>query len=417
MNIPLMIRQIRDEKFRDALITVKQDIALPAVLGRICPAPCEKGCNRNQHDEAVSICLLKRFVADWDLAQDDPYLPLQSPSSGKNVAIVGAGPAGLSAAYYMAQMGHTAVLFDDHPKPGGMLRYGVPEDKLSRDVLDAEIAQIFRLGVEFQGNTPLSDKNNFQAWIKEYDAVILAMGAQQSDWLDGLGLEHTRRGVVIDRHNHATRIDRVFAGGSLVSSSKMAVRAVGHGKTMALSVDQFLRGEPVNGRRSRFNSMMGRLQPGEGNELEREAASHSRISPFEDGGGLTDQQSRKEAERCFHCDCRKPESCKLRLFADLYDSHQQRFLTGKRPAFERIVQQDMVVYEPGKCIKCGLCVRITKLRGEKLGLTFVDRGFNVRVRVPFNDSLADALSEAARECIETCPTGALSWMNAEEHLE
>ncbi len=417
MNIPLMIRQIRAGKFRDALITVKHDIALPAVLGRICPAPCEKGCTRNQHDAAVSICLLKRFVADRDLSQDEPYLPSKNPSTGKRVAIAGAGPAGLSAAYYLARLGHQAVLFDDHPQAGGMLRYGVPEDKLPRDVLDAEIEQIFRLGVTFQGNTPLKDKTTLQIWIKEYDAVILAMGAKETEWLDQLGLQQSKRGLIIDRDTHATSMDRVFAGGGLVSSSKMAVRAAGHGKTMALAADQLLQSQSLHGRTLRFNSVMGRLQPGEANELEREASLQSRIEPSEAGKGLTEHQAVKEAERCFHCDCRKPASCKLRLYADQYKASQKRFRTVSRPAFERMVQQDLVVYESGKCIKCGLCVSITKLRGEKLGLTFVNRGFDVRIRVPFNKTLKDALAKAARECIESCPTGALSWMNAEEHLE
>ncbi len=98
MNIPLMIRQIAAGKFQDAIATVKKDIALPAVLGRICPKPCEKGCRRAVFDEAVSICLLKRYVADLDLQSANPYLPPCKPTENTRVAIVGAGPAGLAAA-------------------------------------------------------------------------------------------------------------------------------------------------------------------------------------------------------------------------------------------------------------------------------------------------------------------------------
>lgn len=118
MNIPLMIRQIKEENFKEAIITIKKNIALPAVLGRICPAPCEKGCNRKYHDNPVSICHLKRFVADVDLAEESSYLPCLQPNSGRKVAIIGAGPAGLSAAYYLAQFGHNCCIFDRNSKLG-----------------------------------------------------------------------------------------------------------------------------------------------------------------------------------------------------------------------------------------------------------------------------------------------------------
>ena len=150
MNIPLMIRQIQERKFEEAISTVKKDIALPAVLGRICPAPCEKVCRRAAHDNPLSICLLKRFVADIDLAKEISYRPEILTKSVKKVAIVGAGPTGLSAAYYLSQYSHECHLYDSNEKPGGQLQYGVPVDKLPRPVLDAEIEQILILGVEFR---------------------------------------------------------------------------------------------------------------------------------------------------------------------------------------------------------------------------------------------------------------------------
>ena len=150
MEIPLMIRQIASGQLAEAIATVKRDIALPAVLGRICPAPCENVCRRAQHDQAVSVCLLKRYVADVDLATDQPYSPQCAQPKGKRVAIIGAGPAGLAAAYYLQRDGFECVVVDDHEEPGGMLRYGCPEAELPRDVLTAEIAQIEKLGVRFR---------------------------------------------------------------------------------------------------------------------------------------------------------------------------------------------------------------------------------------------------------------------------
>ena len=135
MNIPQMLRQIAAGELREALITVKADIALPAVLGRICPAPCEKVCRRGNLDGSVAICELKRIVADVDLASAEPYLPPCRPASGKRVAIVGGGPAGLAAAYYLAQGGHACTIFDDTDTLGGMFGREIPVEKLPRDVL------------------------------------------------------------------------------------------------------------------------------------------------------------------------------------------------------------------------------------------------------------------------------------------
>ncbi len=176
MNIPQMIRQIAAGELKAAIATVKQDIALPAVLGRICPAPCEKACRRKQHDEAVSICLLKRYVADVDLQSPSPYLPDRGQARGKRVAIIGAGPAGLAAAYYLQQDGFECTIFDDHEEPGGMLRYGVPEASLPRDVLAAEIAQIQKLGVIFRLNTRVGVAVSMEELRRQFDAVFIGCG-------------------------------------------------------------------------------------------------------------------------------------------------------------------------------------------------------------------------------------------------
>ena len=142
MDIPRMIRLIRDGRTAEALRTVKADIALPAVLGRICSAPCEKACKRRFHDDPVSICLLKRHAADVDLECDHPFRPELQERVDGSVAIVGAGPTGLAAAFHLARAGVVCSVYDRTPEPGGMLRYGVPEEKLPRSVLAAEIGQI-----------------------------------------------------------------------------------------------------------------------------------------------------------------------------------------------------------------------------------------------------------------------------------
>ena len=410
MDIPLMIRQIKDRQFQEAIVTVKKDIALPAVLGRICPAPCEKGCHRKSYDESVSICALKRYVADVDLARSSSFRPDAAPKSGKTVAILGAGPAGLSAAYYLLQHGHACSLYDQNPRPGGMLRYGVPEDILPRAVLDAEIACLADLGAEFFMKHSLGKDLSWEKVLLNHDAVVLTIGTFNPELFDNTGITLTRQGISINRKTFETSKPKVFAGGNAVSESQMAIRALAHGKNLAISVNQFLKGESVTGPYRRFNSKLGTILEDDSAELIKEAKGHQRLF-YERGfeNGYSEHEAVLESTRCFGCDCRKSNSCKLRQYADEYNSNQRRFPFNQRKSVKKVIQHEIVIYEPGKCIKCGLCVQITKKAGEHLGLTFVNRGFDVCVETPFGKPLSEGLKKVAAECITSCPTAALSW--------
>ncbi|MFA9454418.1 MAG: FAD-dependent oxidoreductase [Candidatus Aminicenantaceae bacterium] len=414
MDIPRMIRQIRAGRGAAALVTVKDDIALPAVLGRICPAPCEKACKRRFHDDPVSICLLKRYAADVDLAQERPYRPERRERSGKAVAVVGAGPTGLAAAFHLARAGHDCVVYDRNPEPGGMLRYGVPEEKLPRSVLDAEIEQMAVEGVEFRLGQTLGEDLDLQELRDSYGAVLLAVGALEAEELPFPQLGRTARGLKIDKATFETSVPGVFAGGSAVVPSQMAIRAVAQGKNMAFSTLQYLEHRPLTGIPRRFNSVMGKPLTGEMEEFFKEAEPHGRLSPGGGPGrGFREQEARDEAARCLGCDCRKPDTCKLREYADVYQASPLPFPGEERKGFLRIVQHDLVIYEPGKCIRCGLCVRLTRKYGEELGLTFVGRGFDVRIEIPFHESLRQGLTMAAAECVTACPTAALAWKDRE----
>lgn len=415
MNIPLMIRQIAAGAFADALVTVKRHIPLPAVLGRICPAPCEKACRREQIDDAVSICNLKRYVADVDLALDEPYVPECPPDTGKKVAIVGAGPAGLSAAYYLRQYGHSCTVFDEQDMPGGALRSKLPENELPRDVLDAEIETIRALGVEFRMSVCVGREVALADLEGEHDAVVLAVGPIPEPDGAPYGVEMAKRGIKVDAASGRTSEGGIFAGGAAVSGGRMAVKAVGDGKRVAFSVDQLLTGQEVTGPAKRFNSMLGKIRAEEAPEFMKDVEPDMR-TPLDIGAaeGFVEEDAKKESTRCLHCDCRKPESCKLREYADEYGAKQGHYRGPERPDFENIRQHADVIYEPGKCISCGICVHITKRECEPLGLSFIGRGFSARVGVPFNDSLADALTKTAKLCVESCPTGALSLASGEE---
>ena len=169
-------------KYTDAIALIKENNPLPSVCGRVCTRPCEvKGCRRSLLDEAVGIDYIKRYISDLDLSGPDAYRPHVASPNGKKVAVVGAGPAGLSAAYYLAIKGYSVDILEGQPEPGGMLRYGIPEYRLPKDVLDLEIAQILSLGPTLKTNTTLG-KDFTIASLKAhgYEAIFLGIGAWRS---------------------------------------------------------------------------------------------------------------------------------------------------------------------------------------------------------------------------------------------
>src|SRR5512142_3302857 len=178
-------------KYKDAIALIKDRNPLPSVCGRVCTRPCEvKGCRRNLLDAPVGIDYIKRYLADLDLGGSDTFRPEVAPANGKRVAVVGAGPAGLSAAYYLALRGYKVDMFESQPEAGGMLRYGIPEYRLPKDVLDLEINQILSLGVTLKTNTTLG-KDMTIAGLKEsgYSAIFLGIGAWRSSLMRVTGEE------------------------------------------------------------------------------------------------------------------------------------------------------------------------------------------------------------------------------------
>lgn len=171
---------IANGEYNEATRLIKEKIPLPSSIGRVCPHPCEKECRRRFVDEPISIAFLKAFASDMDMASATPYVPPVEPDSGKTVAVVGGGPAGLTAAYFLRRFGHSVTVFDAMPKMGGMLRYGIPEYRLPKALLDREIAQIAALGVTMKNNVKIGKDVSLADLQKDFDAVILAAGAWNS---------------------------------------------------------------------------------------------------------------------------------------------------------------------------------------------------------------------------------------------
>lgn len=402
MNIPLMNRLIAQNKIDDALKIVKQDIALPAVLGRICPAPCEGACRRKTIDEPVSICLLKRYTGDHGHLQPDE---IQEKYPGKKVAIIGAGPAGLAAAYYLQLKGISCELFEQKELPGGNLRYAIDDEKLDKQVLQKEIELITGPGLPVHYNHTIND-SRFKELVATYDAIVLATGDFKESMVNW-GLEHNNKQVLVDKKTYRTNIANVFAIGNVNRSLKLAVRSVGQGKEVVYSIMDLFEGREPSGEPRLFNSRFGKLMQDEFGEYLGESIDTKQVHPNNAEEGFTIEEAKKEAARCMHCDCRKPYDCKLRIYSGEYNAVQKRFSYGDRNAVKKYLQHEGIVYEPEKCIKCGICVRLTEKYKEEFGFTYIGRGFDVKIGVPFNESLAKGLKERGLLVAKACPTGAL----------
>ena len=363
LDIPLMLREIERGNLEAAARIAKRDLVLPETLGYVCPAPCEKGCRRGQLDDVLSIRNSHREVSS-----NFQSLEIEFPDLGKKVAVVGAGPAGLSSAWKLRLLGYGCTVYDEAKQAGGDLR---EHEALPATVLDAEIESLRQAGIEFR----LGQAPSLHEIADEYAGVIFAAAAYANS---------------------------SFSDAFYAEEHTLTVKAVANGKAAAVAVDQFLKGEvPILGKS--FDSKIGKLRESELQEVKKNCTE-----------SVPEADLSAEASRCLHCDCRKPVSCKLRKYSAQYGADQKEFPADERGHVELIGHNEAVLFEPGKCIKCGLCVKITKEAGEEFGLTFVGRGFNTRVAVPLGHKLEEGLRTAAKACVENCPTGALVFSGAAE---
>jgi formate dehydrogenase major subunit len=564
LRIPDFLSRVAALDQRAAAEIVTDDLALPASLGRVCPRLCEQRCRQCDVTEALSIRNLHRYTADQQRLTLHPYVPAKAPPTGRSVGIVGAGPAGLAAALTLLRQGHAVTIFDAHPHPGGMLRYGIPAFRLPRGVLDAEVRLIRDLGAEFRLNSRLGRDFSLADLQRQFDAVFLAVGAQGSRGLGCPGEElalpavqfleqltdgpppeigsdvvvvgggntamdvsrcavrlgarsvrvlyrRTRRempclmeeveaaeeegvqveylvapvklerrdgqliltcqrmelgtpdasgrarpvpvagsdfavaastviaaigqsvqltdehapqlrfsawGIAVDERTLATNLPGVFAGGDAVTGPDLAVRAVAAGKLAAASMDQYLTGRPVVGAPAAVNVMMGRLDEDELAAMLRDIEDAPRAkmphlpldqrrATFDEVElGFTPEAAWRESRRCLGCGCGKAIPCRLRALATEYGVDPGRF-AGQRRHFNRDTSHPDIIFEPGKCILCGVCVEVARQAGEDWGIAFYGRGFNTVVAPPLDRPMAEAFKKSGRRAAELCPTGAL----------
>ncbi len=405
MDIPNMLRAIQREDWRAALETIRADIPLPAVLGYVCGKPCEKGCRRGQVDRGVEICRLKRQAGLWGLEKNVPYATVAETGPWR-VAVIGAGPAGIAAAYFLRRHGVQATIFEKTPKAGGRLETDFSETQLPRETLRREVG-LALTGVQTRFDSPVETEATFRQVEAEFDAVVLAC---PQDFM--------QRKFTARRKSGATQEDKIFAAGSAmvvpgesgVQAARPVVRSISEGRDAAEATWAFLQKREPAGREAFYSVRMGKLTPEE-------------MTPFV---ALADEQSRAvatktgetaemvaEAARCLRCDCRAAQTCLLRKHGRDYGADVKHFLRKDVPRRENRmdIRHPRLIFEPGKCIACGLCIQTLAESGDKnaAGLAWFGRGYDVRVGIPFHDPPETAIApELLEACVRNCPTAAIS---------
>jgi hypothetical protein len=393
VHIDQMLSQTSVGDWRGAIATVKQTNPFPAILGRICPELCEKGCRRKLHDGAVSIGRLEREVADRDLVSPEPYRPPLPPPTGKRVAVIGGGPAGLTAAYYLAALGHACTVFHRHAELGGALLTQTTPADLPRNVLQAELAQISALPISFV----LGQSADPQQLCSQCDAVLIATGAAAA------------HAFKTDRLTAKTSLEGIFAAGAAAAPCKHLVHAVADGHFAAQAIDAYLMGLPPVHRKPEW-SCLGPTPTRESIAVRAaQYGTEARLTLPDDAAdeACTCQQ----ADRCLRCGCGKQDNCPLRELAERLEARPAAFRGQRHPTLpvlrSRLADGREINLDHAKCIHCGRCVAITREMGEPIGLTFMDRGFSAHVGPALGADLAQAMGQSAELCAAACPTAAI----------
>ena len=232
-DIPGFVAAIASHDDARAIAIIKQTIPLPGILGRVCPAPCEDECRRHGVDQPVSICALKRYAADKDAERAESYTPECVPTTGKKVAIVGSGPAGLTAAWFLLCNGHEVTIIEASAQAGGMMRYGIPRFRLPESVIESDIATLISLGVTFQFNTTFGKDVTLEALRSACDAVFLAIGAQKAAPMNipgeneaGVisGIEFLRKAASGDQLHAGNKVVVAGGGNTAIDAARTAIR-------------------------------------------------------------------------------------------------------------------------------------------------------------------------------------------------
>ena len=285
----------------------------PAVCGRVCQHPCELGCNRKAKDGAVAIHLVERFLGDYAIVHRFKHTKLNGACT-ERVAVVGAGPAGLSCAYHLARRGYAVMVFDAAPQPGGMMRYRMPRNVIPSEVLDAEIGKLLDLGVEIKCGTGIGQDVTLADLHRDHAAVFFAAGLQKPSQVvpkrDGEGAAVVGEPLSVAPAGPYTEVSELDARVANTISP-----AIAQGRAVAEAIHAFLGGLQPEGKPARpavIKQEQMKL------EWYPAAAPHAEV-PAEIQFGLTETELVAEAKRCMSCGmCMDCETCWMYCSANCF---------------------------------------------------------------------------------------------------
>jgi hypothetical protein len=320
IDISRYVRLMGIGKFDEALAVMKQANPFPGVCGRVCLAPCEEACRQERQGQPIAIKLLKRFAFEHGRYRSK----MISEPTGKRVAIIGSGPSGLTAAYFLTKKGHIVTVFEAMSEPGGMMRVGIPQTELPRDVLDQEINDIKGLGVEIKLNSRIESLDALST--QGYNAILVAIGcplvlrrsaivaalSSKPEILKQFGLASKKMNganiIEVNPDTLATSRPGIFATGDAILGPTSVVHAIGSGKEAAISIDRYVGGNGVlpveeieaTGPTSR-ETFLERQKPKRRPKLTKYSKSEI-VQSGEDEPGLSNEMAIAEGQRCWRCD-------------------------------------------------------------------------------------------------------------------
>jgi len=297
-----------NEAFAKAWSAIVERNPLPAISGRVCQHPCESSCNRKAKDAPVAVHLMERSIGDFGVAHNLKLArPVPSQTAG-HIAVVGAGPSGLSCAYALVQLGYTVALYDAAKLPGGMIRYRIPRETLPREVIDSEIQNILDLGVEFHGGCVVGKDISADTLLSEYRAVIFAIGLQKTTQMQ---VRQDARGAFICGELPAEAPDIPLEPTELIPRTlNMITPAIAQGRRAAEDIDAALQGKLREPRSTHTVIKSDRMKL----EWYPTSLRHEEMPAVENGAdafaGLPPEDVVAEAARCMSCGmCMDCETC------------------------------------------------------------------------------------------------------------